>query len=88
MKALDRYRVSYIVIGGFARVIQGAEEMTKGVDIAPSTRPENLRRLEEASASSACTRRRACRSRRARAAREPVMALRTAAGELKVVPEA
>ena len=43
--ALDRHRVSYIVIGGFARVIQGTDETTRGVDIVPSTRPENLRRL-------------------------------------------
>ena len=45
LAALDRHRVGYIVIGGFARVIQGAEETTRGVDIVPSTRPENLRRL-------------------------------------------
>jgi hypothetical protein len=29
-------------------VIQGSEELTRGIDIVPSTRPENLRRLEEA----------------------------------------
>jgi hypothetical protein len=40
--------VSFIVIGGLARVIEGADEITKGVDITPSTRPENLRRVEEA----------------------------------------
>ena len=44
--ALDRHRVSYVVVGGFARVIQGADETTRGVDIVPSTRPENLRRLD------------------------------------------
>lgn len=36
------------MIGGLARVIEGADEMTRGVDITPSTRPENLRRLGEA----------------------------------------
>lgn len=46
--ALDRHRVTHIVIGGFARIIQGTEEMTRGLDIVPSTRPENLRRLEQA----------------------------------------
>jgi hypothetical protein len=45
---LDRHRVSFIVIGGLARVIEGADEITMGVDITPSTRSENLRRLEEA----------------------------------------
>jgi hypothetical protein len=42
LKTLDRNRVTYIVIGAFARVIQGIEELTRGVDIVPSTRPENL----------------------------------------------
>src|SRR6266536_4537435 len=46
LQALDRHRVTYIVIGGFARVIQGTEEITRGLDIVPSTREENLRRLE------------------------------------------
>ena len=44
----DRQRVTYIVIGGFGRVIQGAEETTHGVDIVPSMRGENLRRLQTA----------------------------------------
>ena len=48
LRALDRHRVSFIVIGGLARVIEGADEVTLGVDITPSARPENLRRLEEA----------------------------------------
>ena len=48
LQALDRHRVTYIVIGGFARVIQGTEEMTRGIDIVPSTREENLRRLDAA----------------------------------------
>jgi hypothetical protein len=48
LATLDRHRVAYIVIGGFARVVQGAEEITRGVDIVPSTRPENLQKLEEA----------------------------------------
>lgn len=48
LATLDRHRVTYIVIGGFARVIQGADETTHGVDIVPSTREENLRRLDAA----------------------------------------
>ncbi|MCP9487558.1 MAG: hypothetical protein MSC30_17060 [Gaiellaceae bacterium MAG52_C11] len=48
LQALDRHRVTYITIGGFARVIQGTEEVTRGLDIVPSTRPENLRRLDAA----------------------------------------
>jgi hypothetical protein len=48
LAALDRHRVAFIVIGGLARVIEGADEITRGVDITPSTKPENLRRLAEA----------------------------------------
>jgi len=48
LQALDRHRVSYVVIGGFARVIHGTEEITRGIDIVPSTRPENLPRLDAA----------------------------------------
>ena len=35
-KALDRARVTYIVIGGLARVLQGTDELTNGVDIVPA----------------------------------------------------
>ncbi len=48
LSALDRRRVAYLVIGSFARVIRGAEELPDGLDIVPSRRPENLQRLEEA----------------------------------------
>lgn len=45
-KALDRARVTYIVIGGLARVLQGTDELTGGVDVVPAMREENLRRLD------------------------------------------
>ncbi len=48
LRVLDRHRVTFVVIGGLARVIEGADEVTRGVDITPSTKPENLRRLAEA----------------------------------------
>jgi hypothetical protein len=48
LQALDRHRVNYVVVGALARVIQGAEEVTDGLDITPSMRPENLQRLEQA----------------------------------------
>ena len=32
LQALDRNDVSYIVIGGFARVLQGTEEITRGLN--------------------------------------------------------
>jgi hypothetical protein len=46
LQALERHRVTYIVIGALGRVIHGSDEVTDGLDIVPSTREENLRRLE------------------------------------------
>jgi hypothetical protein len=48
LATLERHRVSYIVAGGLARVIQGTDELTRGVDVVPSTRADNLRRLSAA----------------------------------------
>jgi hypothetical protein len=48
LQALDRHGVRYIVIGAFARVLQGTEEITRGIDIVPSTREDNLRKLDAA----------------------------------------
>jgi hypothetical protein len=48
LQALDRHSVTYVVIGGLARVVQGTEEITRGLDIVPSTRGENVRRLDAA----------------------------------------
>lgn len=48
IEALDRHRVSYVVVGGFARVVHGSGETTRGLDIVPSLREENLRRLARA----------------------------------------
>jgi hypothetical protein len=46
--ALDRQRLGYVVIGGFARVVHGSAEITDGLDVVPSLHPENLRRLGRA----------------------------------------
>ena len=45
LRALDQRRVAYIVIGALGRVIQGSDEVTDGIDIVPSTREDNLRKL-------------------------------------------
>ena len=45
LQALERQRVTYVVIGGLGRVLHGSGEITDGLDIVPSTREENLRRL-------------------------------------------
>ena len=86
--ALDRHRVSYIAIGGFARVVQGTEEITRGVDIVPSTRPENLRRLEAALEEIGAERADGSELalEEAVASAQPVIELTTDHGEVKVVP--
>jgi len=88
LTALERRRVTYILIGGFARVIQGTEELTHGLDLVPSLRAENLRRLGLA-----------LDDLEARLpggkqpvldrdlAKQAVLELGTDAGELKIVPE-
>ncbi len=87
-QALDRHRVSYIAIGGFARVIQGTEEITRGLDIVPSTRPENLRRLDAALREIGAERAdgKGLALEDAVAAGQPTIDLITDHGEVKVVP--
>lgn len=48
LRELEYRRVSYVVIGGLARIVHGSDEKTENLDITPSLRPDNLRRLEEA----------------------------------------
>ena len=86
--ALERERVFYVLIGGFARIMQGTEELTHGLDLAPSLRPDNLRHLA-----------RALEGLDARhpdgkpvslerdLARGPLLELETSGGQLSVVPQ-
>ncbi|MGH2781203.1 MAG: hypothetical protein ACRDLA_07295 [Thermoleophilaceae bacterium] len=86
--ALERRRVTYILIGGFARVIQGTEEITLGVDIVPSLREENVGRLAQALADLGAKRAdgKEFDVSPASLAEDAVLAFRTDHGELKVVP--
>ncbi len=88
LQALDGQRVTYIVIGGLGRVIHGSDELTDGIDIVPSTREENLRRLglalEELNARGADGKPPVLERDLASHA---VLELQTDAGELKIVPE-
>lgn len=45
LASLERQQTAYVVIGSFARIVQGAEETTDGIDIAPSLRSGNRHRL-------------------------------------------
>jgi hypothetical protein len=89
LQALDRQRVTYVLIGGFARIVQGTEEMTYGLDLTPSLREQNLERLARALGEIDAKRadgRELSLDPRALAA-VPVHALETRYGELKLVTE-
>jgi len=89
LAALERRRVAYIVIGAFARIIRGADELTDGLDIAPSLRSENLGRLEAALADLGAERTdgRTLALDEATIAAEPLIRVRSPQGELGIVPE-
>lgn len=80
LAALERERVSYVVVGGFARVVNGSGETTRGLDIVPSLREENRRRLARA-----LEQLEAPVDADQLASAEPVTAS-THAGELRIVP--
>jgi len=84
-KALDRARATYIVIGGLARVLQGTDELTNGVDIVPAMREENLRRLDVALG--VLNARRRDGKKMLALVDVDVLDLETDLGELKIVPE-
>ncbi|MGH3024097.1 MAG: hypothetical protein ACRDNI_10605 [Gaiellaceae bacterium] len=86
LRALQANHVSLVVIGAFARVIQGTGEVTDGLDITPSFRGDNLARVEKALDELDASRRDRKPLDIARA-REPVIELNTRAGELKLVAE-
>ncbi|MGH3030118.1 MAG: hypothetical protein ACRDNE_05035 [Gaiellaceae bacterium] len=88
LTALERRRVTSVLIGGFARIIQGTEELTDDVDLVPSLRAENVPRLGLALDDLGARRphnRQLVLERDL--ARQPVLELRTDAGELKLVAE-
>jgi hypothetical protein len=89
LAALDRNYVSYVLIGGLARVIRGTDEITGGVDICPSLRSDNLERLGQAleELEARRTDRRRLSLGAEALARDPVIRLRTTGGEVRLVPE-
>src|SRR3954447_21871967 len=88
LEALERHRVKYVLIGGFARVLQGTEELTRGIDIVPSTRGDNLQRLDTALQELGATKPngRKIDLSEATIAEQPVSPLITEHGQMKVVP--
>jgi hypothetical protein len=88
IRAFERERAFYVVIGGLARVLQGADELTYGVDVCPSVRESNLERVQAAlDALGAAARDRRKTPVAERVARgDEVIPYRTPAGELQIVP--
>lgn len=85
LSALERRRVSYVVVGALARVIRGTDEITDGLDITPSWRDDNLPRLARALADVEA-RRLDDRPLALDSLDEPVVRLATTPGELRLVP--
>jgi hypothetical protein len=88
LQALERQRVTYVVVGALGRVLHGSGELTDGLDIVPSTRAENLRRL--GLALEELTARRPNGEPLALEQDLPgdeILELETDAGELKIIPE-
>jgi hypothetical protein len=86
--AFERQGASYVLVGALARVLQGADELTRGVDLTPSLREKNLERVEAALASleaEAADRRKTPLAERI-ARGEEAIRYRTRGGELKIVP--
>lgn len=85
--ALERESVAYVLIGGLAHILRGADETTDGVDICPSLRASNLprlqRALEELAATPATGRRKTVDI--SQLDQQPVAPFATPAGELQVI---
>lgn len=88
LAAFERERTTYILIGAFARVIHGADEITRGLDLTPSTREENLLRLDVALKTINARRPdgRPPSLHTTDFERKPVVEFQTDHGEVKVVP--
>ena len=83
---LQRQGVSFVVIGAFARVVQGTRELTDNLDITPSMREDNLSRLVRA-LEDLQARRVDGKPLDLRKPDRPILQLDTRAGKLKLVPE-
>jgi hypothetical protein len=48
LEVLERHRVRYVLIGGFAATIHGSPYVTTDVDITPAASPDNLAQMSAA----------------------------------------
>lgn len=89
LRELQEARVYFVVIGALARVIQGSDELTRGLDLTPSLSERNLEKLQQALDNLNARRSdgKPLDVRELDAEREPVIALESDAGEIKIVPQ-
>jgi hypothetical protein len=88
LATLERHRVSFVVVGTFARVIHGTGEVTRAIDIVPSMKPENLGRLDAALEDLNARRSDGKKLTIEQGPRdEPVIELETDRGALAIVPQ-
>ena len=89
LRELQDERVFFVVIGALARVIQGSDELTRGLDLAPSLNPRNLEKLQQALEKLNAHRAdgKTLDVRELDPEREPVIVLESDAGEIKIVPQ-
>ena len=48
LEVLERHRVAYVVIGGYAAELHGSVRRTVDIDVVPRTTLDNLERLAKA----------------------------------------
>ncbi len=86
LAALERNYVGYVLIGGLAQVLRGADLVTNGVDVCPSFAKNNLDRLNAAIADlDATSNGPPVALDEETLTREPVVEAVTRAGRLKVI---
>jgi hypothetical protein len=87
LAALERGGVDYVLIGGLAQVIRGADVVTTGADICPSFSPGNLERLSRTAKelNAADVEGGELELTEATLGAEPVIALSTPVGSLHIV---
>ncbi len=85
LAAIQKRHASFILIGALARITQGTDELTNGVDITPWMRPTTLGNLALALAD--VNARRADGQPLSFDTDEPVIELNTDYGQLKIVPQ-